>query len=163
VTHRLLSRGTRRRPGVASVEFALVLPLFATLLLGLWEIGRMVQVMQVLNNVAREAARQASTATAPLADIKANCLTYIQNAEPSITNTAGYDLKYTNLTNSTVTDPTGATQLDRFTITVTLPFDNVRWLLSSFVIPSGTNLTATVDWYSMRDLPVTVTTGLPVE
>jgi hypothetical protein len=30
-------------------------------------------------------------------------------------------------------------------------------------VPTGTKVSATVDWYSMRDLPVTVTTTIPVE
>jgi Flp pilus assembly protein TadG len=148
---------------VAAVEFALVAPLFVMMIMGLWEYGRMVQVMQVLINGAREGGRQAATSSATLTDIKANVKTYIQNAEPSITDTTGYDLTYTNITTPTSTDPSTANQLDRFTITVTLPFNNVRWLALSYFVPSGTTLTASVDWYSMRDIPVQVNTSIPVE
>lgn len=158
-----LSRRRGSRRGLASVEFAFCLPLFFILLLGLWEVGRMVQVMQVLFNAAREGARQASTATEPLVNIKANVKSYIQSAEPSITNMTGYELTYTNITHATVTDPVDATQLDRFSISVALPFDNVRWSVVRYLVPSGTMLRANVDWYSMRDLPVDVTTGLPVD
>lgn len=157
------SRRRNSRRGLATVEFAICLPLLVLLLLGLWEVGRMVQVMQVLYNAAREGARQASTATEPLVNIRANVKTYIQNAEPSITNMTGYDLTYTNITHGTVTDPVDATQLDRFSISVAVPFDNVRWSMIRYLVPSGTMLRANVDWYSMRDLPVDVTTGLPVD
>jgi Flp pilus assembly protein TadG len=153
----------RRRSGIATVEFAIVLPILTSLLFGIWEIGRMVQASQVLQNAAREAARQASTGTASLAEIKTNVQSYIQGAEPRVTNFTGFDVKFTDVTRSAVTDPTGATQLDRFTITVVLPFDNIRWSDIKQFVPAGTNLTASVDWYSMKDLPVTVQTGMPVE
>ncbi len=158
-------RPARQRPrhGVAAVEFALIAPLMVMCLMGLWEFGRMVQVMQVLFNAAREGARQAATSSDTLASIKANVQTYIQNAEPSITNVTGYNMTYTNVTNPSNTDPSTANQLDRFSISVTLPFNNVRWLTLSYFVPSGTTLTATVDWYSMRDVPVQVNTTVPVE
>src|SRR5438874_5226696 len=109
-----------RRTGTAAVEFAIVLPLFTSILFGIWEIGRLVQVSQVLQNAAREAARQASTGTAGMGDIKTNVQSYIQGAEPRITNLTGFDVTFTDMTRSTVTDPTTATQLDRFRITVIL-------------------------------------------
>jgi hypothetical protein len=118
--------------------------------------------MQVLNNAAREGARQASTATTPLSEIQTNVLSYIQNAEPSITNTTGYTCTYANITRPTITDPMEAVQLDHFTITVTLPFNNVRWTAINQIV-TIVNMSVTVDWYSMADLPVTVTTTLPVD
>jgi Flp pilus assembly protein TadG len=145
------------------VEFAIVLPLFMTLLFGIWEVGRMVQMSQVLQNAAREAARQASTGEVTLSTIQTNVQSYIQGAQPQIANFNNLNVAFVNLTNSAVTDPTGCTQLDKFTITVTLPFDNVRWSLSKMFTPTGTQLTAQVTWFSMADLPVTVTTGMPIQ
>src|SRR5437667_1399294 len=49
------------RDGVAAVEFAVLIPFILTLLLGIWEVGRMIEVQQTVNNAAREAARQATT------------------------------------------------------------------------------------------------------
>jgi Flp pilus assembly protein TadG len=148
---------------VATVEFALVLPLLVIVLVGIWEVGRLVQVSQVLQNAAREAARQASTGTASMPEIKAGAQTYISVAEPRISNFTGFDVAFVNVTRPVVTDPMAAVQLDRFTMTVSLPFDNVRWSASKMFVPSGTKVTATVTWYSMRDLPVTVSPGIPVE
>jgi Flp pilus assembly protein TadG len=147
---------------VAAVEFAVVLPLGLLMLLGIWEVGRMVEVQQILYNAAREGARQASTASVPLSTIQANVQTYIQSAEPGITNMTGYQLTYQNVTQPSVTDPTNATQLDHFRITVALPFANVKWALAD-QITSVNTLSATVDWYSMKDIPVTVTTALPID
>ncbi len=151
------------RPAAAAVEFAIVLPILLLVVYGILEVGRLVQVMQVLHNAAREGARQASTATASLSEIKANVKTYIQGAEPSITNLNGYDLQYKNITHPSVTDPQDATQLDRFTVTVVLPYDNARWSPTTMFLQTGLQLQATVNWYSLRDLPVEVTTTLPVD
>jgi len=151
------------RPGVATVEFAVVLPLLVILLLGIWEVGRLVQVSQVLQNAAREAARQASTGTVSMPEIKGNVQSYITSAEPRISSFSGFDVTFADLTRPVVTDPVNAIQLDHYTITVTLPFDNIRWSATKMFVPSGTKVQATVDWYSMRDLPVTVSPGIPVE
>ena len=51
----------RHRRGVAAVEAALLLPLALMLMLGTWEVGRMVQVGQILENAAREGGRSAAT------------------------------------------------------------------------------------------------------
>jgi Flp pilus assembly protein TadG len=162
------SRRTSRRQapprsGVATVEFAFVLPILLTLLLGIWEVGRMVQVSLILHNAAREAARQASTGTASMAEIKTNIQAYVTSAEPRITNFTGFQVLFNNITRPGDTDPADATQLDRFTVTVSIPFDNVRWSLTKMFVAPGTTATATVVWHSMRDLPVTVSPGIPVE
>src|SRR4051794_34205705 len=49
-----------RRRGVAAVEFALVLPFLLLLLIGVWELGRMIQVQMILHNAARDGARLAA-------------------------------------------------------------------------------------------------------
>jgi Flp pilus assembly protein TadG len=55
------TRGGRR--GTATVELALVLTaVVAPLILGLWEMGRFVQVQQMVSNAAREGARMAAQA-----------------------------------------------------------------------------------------------------
>ena len=48
------------RNGVAAVEFAFVLPILLTMLMGVWELGRIIQVEQVMVNAAREGARIAA-------------------------------------------------------------------------------------------------------
>jgi Flp pilus assembly protein TadG len=56
-------RHTRRpaRRGVAAVEMAFVTLLFVVpMLIGIWEVGRLVQVQQLVSNAAREAARIAA-------------------------------------------------------------------------------------------------------
>ena len=50
-------RASLRYRGVAAVEAAVLLPLALMLMLGTWEVGRMVEVSQILNNAAREGGR----------------------------------------------------------------------------------------------------------
>jgi Flp pilus assembly protein TadG len=61
------SRAARRRhrklEGAAAVEFALILPLFSVLLMGLIDFGHFFFTMNTINNAAREAARRASVQT----------------------------------------------------------------------------------------------------
>ncbi len=48
---------TRRRRGQALVEFALIIPLFLLLLVGIFDLGRAVFAYNTLTNAAREGAR----------------------------------------------------------------------------------------------------------
>ena len=49
----------RRRRGIAAVELAFVAPVLVTILAGLWEVGRMVQLQQLISNPARGGSRAA--------------------------------------------------------------------------------------------------------
>ena len=55
-----IHRRTRRR-AVAAVEFATVLPLILTLLLGIWEVGRLIEISSLSKTRPGKAARQAAT------------------------------------------------------------------------------------------------------
>jgi hypothetical protein len=68
----------------------------------------------------------------------------------------------TNLTGEGSTDPTEANQLDRYRVTVAIPFNSVRWILLD-QITDAQEISSTSDWYSMRDLPVVVSGAIPIE
>lgn len=53
--------GTIRR-GIASVEFAILLPFLLVLLMGLWEVGRYIAMQDILDNAAREGGRLGASA-----------------------------------------------------------------------------------------------------
>ncbi len=72
-----------QRQGAAVVEFAFVSPLLVLLLLGLWEVGRMMEVQNVMWNGAREAAREASMGQSNLQTVATNLANYLQQTEPS--------------------------------------------------------------------------------
>jgi Flp pilus assembly protein TadG len=67
--------GKVRRRGAAAVEFAVCAPLLFLLLLGLWEVGRITEVGNVMWNSSREGARDASLGlfSAPFCPMVASC------------------------------------------------------------------------------------------
>ena len=185
-----VSRKLRRR-GVAAVEFAACLPLLLILLLGLWEVGRITEVENVMWNSAREAARDASVGQVNLQTVANNLQVYLQGAEPTAfgqghattmkaavitlpANTTGYTcwdttanrelftITFTDITTPTVTDPTGMAQLDHYQISVTAPYASIGWLAKA-QITGTTRLTATVDWASMVDSPFQIMPYLPAQ
>jgi Flp pilus assembly protein TadG len=150
----------RRRRAAAAVEFALTLPLLTTLLLGIWEVGRMVQVQSVVNNACREGGRLASTGQNTATQVQQGVLNYLARAGLT---TTGASVTVTNLTSGARADPTAANQMDQLQVTVSFPYANAGWSVTSQFAGSSTTLTATTKWYSMVDLPVTVTTTIPFE
>jgi Flp pilus assembly protein TadG len=179
------------RDGVAAVEFACCLPLLVLTLFGLWEVGRFTEVQQVLWNAAREGARDASLGQDNLKTVAGNVLTYLQGAEQTAfgkghstsmiapvvslpANTTGYTcwdntanqelftITFTDLTNTSVTDPTAMTQLDLYQVGLQVPFASIRW--SSLLPIAGMNrLGVTVVWTSLIDTPFQIAPDLPAE
>jgi Flp pilus assembly protein TadG len=135
-----------RRPGVAAVELAFVLPFILILLMGLWEVGRMVEMQQILNNAAREGGRAASTGQYTNAQIKTIVINYL--------NVAGIPTTNVVVTPTDVTtggDVGNSNYLDTVQVTVTIPFNDVRWSVLSMVATPTTLITAQSTWLSMVD------------
>lgn len=148
------------RRGVAVMEFVVVFPLILLLLIGLLEVGRLINAQQILSNACREAGRQASTGSKTTTEVEQTIHDYLARANIDPT---GFTFAMQNLTASARNDPTTAEQLDHFEIVATLPYRNVRWIDGLFFTNDSTILQARVDWYSMRDIPVEVNVSLPVE
>jgi Flp pilus assembly protein TadG len=169
--------GVRR--GVAVVEFAVVLPLLLLLLVGIWELGRIIHVQLVLNGAARDGARLAAqanivNATGAATQLRFNTGTpniegairaYLQAG--GITDLTGLvvELQFVEGANggtpspSTTADPYTGVKNQRFRIRITLPYANVRWTTLSLINP--TTLTAEAYWQCLVDDPFTVNTTLP--
>jgi Flp pilus assembly protein TadG len=128
-------RSPRRsdRRGAAAVEFALVAPIFFLLVLGMVEFGRMVMVQQVLTNAAREGARVAVFDGATSDDVKAQVRNYLTAAHLPATDPVLDPV-----------DPKTAGYGDPMKVTVQIPFSQVSWLPSPFLISGSTQLTASV-------------------
>jgi hypothetical protein len=73
-----------------------------------------------------------------------------------------FTITFSDLTNTSVTDPTGMQQLDLYSIGVQVPYSDIAW---SPVVPiSGTSrLTASVTWASMVDSPFQIAPTLPAQ
>lgn len=148
-----------RRRGVALVEFAVLLPLLLILLVGIWEVARVIQVQQAVQNAARDGGRQASTGKRTASEVVQVVKNYITRAGYS---SANVNVTVTNLTSSLRPDPTQANQLDRFRVVVTMPFDDAR-LITQRWFTNGRTLRAEVVWMSMRDIPLAINSTVPIE
>lgn len=148
----------RERRGIAVVEFAVILPLLLFLLIGIWELGRLVDAKEILSNACREGGRAASTGIRSQAEIQQVVLDYL--ARNNIKN-SGVAISIQNITSAARSDPRTANQLDHFTITVTIPVADIRYQPFNFFNQSAL-LTAQGDWYSMKNIPVSVNTSIPI-
>jgi Flp pilus assembly protein TadG len=140
-------RGFQPRCAVAAVELALIISFVATLLVGLLEAGRMVQVDQILCNAAREGARKASTGYGTYSDVQTTVANYLTNA--GITNQTGLTVTVYDVTQSNSGphfDPNTANWLDQLKVTVTLPYSNVQ--LAPLPIAPNTAISAKSVWFS---------------
>jgi Flp pilus assembly protein TadG len=136
------SKSNRR--GTACVEFAVVLPMLLIFILGILEIGRYVEVYQILEAAAREGARQASTGQKTNAQVISAVTGCVQAAGLP---TNKLTVTVNDLTNAG-TDVSQATILDNLQVTVTLPYSAVAWSPSSYYTNSNTQISTTVYWPS---------------
>ena len=158
-THRdSARRAFQPRYAVAAVELAVCLTFVAVLLVGLLQVGRIVQINEILSNAAREGARQASTSLNSYSAVQTTVANYLTNA--GITNQSGLTVTVYNVTQSNSGpqfDPSTANWLDQLQVTVTLPYSNVQLV----PLPSapGTVISAQAVWFSNQNqaYPTTIT------
>jgi Flp pilus assembly protein TadG len=136
-----------RRRGVAAVELALLLPIIMILLLGIWEVGRMIIIQQILSNAAREGGRQAATGLQTNAQVEQVVRTYVQNEGLPIANLT-VSVKNLNAPGTEVKD---AVQLDPLEVTVTIPVNDIRWSTIRLVTDATTKLTGQAVWRAVKD------------
>jgi Flp pilus assembly protein TadG len=110
------SRDSQSRRGVATVEFAIVAPLFFLLVLGSIELGRALMVQQVLTNASRVGARDAVT----LSGTSSSAVT----AATSFANGASVG----GVQVAVSPNPSTASAGDMISVTVTVPYNNVTWV-----------------------------------
>ncbi len=123
---------------------AVVAPLIVTLLLGTWEMGRFVEVQQIISDAAREGGRQAASGQMTNSQVISAVTNYVSFAGLP---TADLVVTVSDLT-TPATDVSQATSLDQLQVTVSLPFKDVRWTALKLVTTDATNVTATVVWCS---------------
>ncbi len=134
----------RRRLGGAVVEFALVLPFLCMIILGMLELGRAVNVKNILSDAARKACRTGIKRDKGNSDIVGevsnimsdNGFTSGQFSPPSVGSIT-----------ITVTDPNGVVLADSLdapsgtvvSVQVSIPISSTTWVPVLF-LGSGTNL-----------------------
>ncbi len=109
-------RDTRRR-GAAAVEFALVLPVYLTLLLGMLECARLGMALQAVTAAAREGCRVAA--------LPGNTAATAQSAVNAVLSQSGLPSATITLNPS---DPTTASGGTAITLTFSIPYSQVSWL-----------------------------------
>ena len=138
------------------------------LMCGLWEVGRFVQVGQVLNTALR---RRPLAAGGYTNSVPVTCAMVTQAVQDYLT-AAGFPTAAVSGTQVTVvckastawTDPYQAQPLDPFQVVVTIPpgaaFNSLRWTMLNR-LTSITQLQVSVTWYSLNNSQVVVSTALP--
>jgi len=151
---------------------AALMPLMLGLIVGVWEIGRFVQVQEIMNNAARTGARLASQATiynsngvytqiaitGSSPNVTDTVTQYLEGA--GLTNLSGLSVTFTFLSgNTALTQPYQGVQNQQFQVSVSMPFSNVAWSSLGLVNPSTVG--GSCVWQLMVDTPFTVSTTLP--
>ena len=173
-----------RRSGTAAVEFAAVLTfVLVPMMIGLWEMGRVVQVQQIVSNGAREGARLAAQAntinssgspTQILAsvappnstndpNVKAAVMQYLAGAGLTQLKWADVDVAFAFTSgNTALTDPYQGVKGQQFRVTVTLnqaALNKCLWTALGLVRP--TSVVYAVNWQILVDDPFSINSTLP--
>jgi Flp pilus assembly protein TadG len=152
-----------------AVEAAAVLPVLLVFLLGIWQVGRIIQVNQILYNAVREGARLAAGGYSAGNQVTASMvqtavLNYMTAAGLPTTAVSNAQVTLTCLASPSWTDPYNANPLDKFQVSVTIPsgaaFNSLQ-ITTLANIGGLSSITATVTWESLNDSQVTVSTTLP--
>jgi len=133
MNHQQLQNPFHSKRGSATVEFAVILPFFFTLIFGMVEFGRVLSVQHVVNSAAREGARVASL---PGTD-NATVTVAVQNELAN----AGLPL------DSITFDPPDITQAspnEPVTVSVIINYSSVGWIQGYFPGLNGSSLQGTV-------------------
>jgi len=154
----MMRKQHRTRSATAAVELAVCLPMLLIVLAGIWEVGRMVQVQNVVWAAAREGGRQAAAGLTSNATVVQFMADYLNANGLTGVTTSMITLK--NVTSSARANPTAANQLDQFQVNITVPYSTIQWSTIAQITPT-TTLTASTTWYSLLDTPCTINTTIP--
>ena len=152
-----------RRRGAVAVELALTLCfVIIPMLLGIWEVGCLLDAQQTLVSAVREGGRQAATGAMTNAQVQQVILDYLKQAYPSNTNiTNGVIVTVTN--SGSGADASNATQLDPLTVSATLPYRNVDWSFTQQFVSDSSTLSTSCLWYSAKDIPYAAPQPAPAQ
>lgn len=168
--HRIACRGGKGRPGMAAVELALLSPLFTILIMGMFDITRVLIVKMTLDDAARKGCRtgicqrRGTTAPAPsstgsnitqdiiniltdngLDPTKATLTIKVGNGVPSVYSVSGTSPNCTvTLTSGPGTDPITAKGGTQLQVQVSMPFSSFNWGISAMFLSGATLVSETM-------------------
>lgn len=129
-----------RRRGAVTVEMALVLPLFCSLVLGIIEFGRGFMVAQLVTNAAREGARRAIVDGSTNSDVTSFIQTFLRTSA----NVGTGDVSVTITVTPAAGNPNPGNSIaacqsrDLININVKVPFNKVALITGKYL--KGKNL-----------------------
>jgi Flp pilus assembly protein TadG len=143
------SKRRHSRRGIATVELAFVLPVLVTLFLGMCEVGRALNATILVQNAAAVGGRLASIGQSTNAQVKQGVLNYLTVSGIPATNAV---VTVSDLTQPG-TDVGQAATLDKLSVTVTVPFSDVKWSVSGFIVQDSNLVSGNATFYSARVNP----------
>lgn len=127
-------KNRHNRKGAALVEMALVLPLFAMIVLGIVEFGRALMVGQLLTTAARDGTRLAVVDGSSNAEVIQAVKDFVQSTVGIDPNAIGVTVTVTPATgNPPAADVADALPRDLCQVTVQIPFDQVSLTVSNYL------------------------------
>ncbi len=165
---------SRDRKAAAAVELAfVVLFFFIPVLFGVWEAGRLIEVQQIVSNSSREGARLAAQgytikSTGAPTQIQANNVkdvVYQYLVAAGFATLAPEDVTVTfafiapRADGTTPTEPYLGEKNQPFTVTVSIPWNKVRWINVGLIQP--TDVSFTVTWQMLTDDAFSVNQTIP--
>jgi hypothetical protein len=160
------------RYAAAAVETAVVMPFLVLLMVGTWEMGRLIQLQQIMSQAAREGARLASQATIVSTDgdyvqiaksvgtpnVDSTIREYLHGA--GITNQDGLQITFEFIEGDpSAIEPYQGVKNQRFRVRVQMPYENLKWTNLSLINP--TTLSGECVWQMLVDDPFTLNPTLP--
>jgi hypothetical protein len=160
----------RQRSAVAAVEMAVCLPFMVMFLIGIWDVGRLVQIHQAIDNACREGGRQASTGKYTKVEVQEVVRNYLQSYGVLVDNEVLVEVS-NNSANETLArfqedgsrEPGYAYQGDLLNVRVVYPFKHVRWVGIDKFLSNATKISVSLQFISMADLPVIVPSDVPAQ
>jgi Flp pilus assembly protein TadG len=151
------SKSRQIRYGTATVEFAVALPVLATLFLGMCEVGRTLNATIIVEDAAAYGGRLASIGQSTNAQVKQAVLSSLAVAG---LRTANAVVTISDLTQPG-TDVRQASTMDKLEVDVTLPFKDVKWGVSGFIVHDSYLVTGKATFYSARVNPYPTNISTP--
>jgi Flp pilus assembly protein TadG len=148
-----------RARGAVAVELALSFSLILIpMLLGIFEVGCLLDASQTLVGAAREGGRQAATGLLTDAQVQQVVTTYLNATGVK---TTGIVVTVVNTTSGL--DASVANSNDALVVTVSLPFKNVDWSFTQQFVSDSSSFSTSSTWYSNNDGAYTVSTTAPTQ
>jgi Flp pilus assembly protein TadG len=145
------------RRGTATVELAIVLPVLVTMFLGMCEVGRALNATIIVQDAAAYGGRLASIGQSTNAQVKQAVLTCLT---VSGVPTANAVVTVSNQTQSG-TDVSTAATLDKLQVLVTVPYKDIKWGVSGFIVSNSFLVTGNATFYSARVNPYPTNISAP--